>query len=53
MSRLYLIVVRYDPKQDAWIVDEDSRHILEGNGGNYPIQELRVQAIRAIGQDEE
>ena len=53
MGELYLVVVRYDPDLDAWIVDEDSRHILEDDGGNYPIQELQVQAMRPIGQDKQ
>lgn len=48
---MFLVIVRYDQDSDAWVVDEDSRHILEDDGGNYPIQELRIQAIRPVGQD--
>lgn len=45
----YLVIVRYDSELDLWIIDEDSRHILEDDGGNYPIQELTTRTIRAIG----
>jgi hypothetical protein len=51
VARLYLVIVRYDPDLDIWVIDEDSRHILEDDGGNYPTQELQVRTIRAVGQD--
>lgn len=44
----YLIIVKYDKDIDEWVIDIDSRHILEDDGGNYPIQELQVMVIRAI-----
>ena len=44
----YLIIVRYDPEHDVWVVDEDSRHILEGDGGAYAVQELEVEILRPL-----
>ena len=45
----YLIIVRHDEELNLWVVDEDSCHILEDDGGNYPVQELQVHTIRGIG----
>ncbi len=49
----YLVVVRKDVKSQRWVVDVDSEHILEDHiledeGGGYPIQELQVHTIRAL-----
>lgn len=47
----YLIIVRYDPDCDAWVVDEDSRHILEErDGGGVTPQELQVLTLRSLPQ---
>lgn len=42
----YLIIVRKE--KERWVVDVDSEHILEDDGGNYPIQELQVHTICAL-----
>ncbi len=44
----YLIIVRFCPNLNTWCVDEDSKHILQDQGGNYQIQELQVQTLRAV-----
>ena len=46
----YLIIIRYDPKCNAWVVDEDSRHILEDDGTGATSVELQVSAIRSLTQ---
>ena len=46
----YLIIIRYDPERDAWVVDEDSRHILEDDGGGLTPMELQVSVIRSLPQ---
>jgi len=46
----YLIIVRYNPKYNAWVVDEDSRHILEDDGKGLTPVELQVSAIRSLPQ---
>jgi len=46
----YLIIVRYDPKCNAWVVDEDSRHILEDDSKGMTSAELQVSAIRSLTQ---
>ena len=47
----YLVVIRYNPDLDSWVVDEDSRHILEEDGGGYTIQELSVETLRALSEN--
>ena len=49
MEELYLIIVRYDLDQDAWILDEDSRHHLEGGG--HDVFELQVASFRPLVRD--
>lgn len=44
----YLIIITYDPERDIWIVDEDSRHILEKCAGGYTVQEIEGQIIRPL-----
>lgn len=39
----YLIIIRYDPKSDTWVVDEDSRHILEDDGKGLTPMELHSE----------
>ena len=46
----YLIIVRYNNSCGAWVVNEDSRHILEDDGGGYTPQELQVHTLRALPQ---
>lgn len=46
----YLIIIRHEPKYNAWVVDEDSRHILEDDGKNMTSAELQVSAIRSLTQ---
>ena len=48
MKGNYLVIVRRDEDTRRWIVDRDSEHILEDEGGNYPVQELQVHTIRAL-----
>ena len=44
----YLVIIR---KEDGrWVVDQDSYHIFEDEGGNYPAQEITIRQIRAIEQ---
>lgn len=43
---MWLVIVRREG--DKWVIDEDSAHIFEDEGGNYPIQEIQVAQIRAV-----
>lgn len=47
----YLMIVKREGKK--WVVDDDSVHLLEDEGGNYPVQELTVSQIRAITREEQ
>lgn len=53
IPRDYLMIVRRVPVEDQekWIVDEDSIHLLEDDGGNAPIQELTISKIRPVKND--
>lgn len=42
----YLMIVKREGEK--WVVDDDSVHLLEDEGGNYPVQELTVTQLRAI-----
>lgn len=49
----YLIIVRRDEETREWKVDVDSEHVLDDEGGNYPVLELQVHTIRALIPTEE
>ncbi len=44
-ENLYLVCVRHDPDRDLWMVDDDSRHHLDGT---HDLFELRVAAIKPL-----
>lgn len=43
---MYLAIVKKE--NNKWVIDEHSYHIFEDDGGNYPIQEIKIAQIRAI-----
>lgn len=43
-----LIKVIYRVETDQWVIDKGSYHVLEDEGGNYPVQELIISKIRAL-----
>ena len=43
---MYLVIVKRE--DGKWVIDVDSYHIFEDEGGNYPIQEITISQIRAI-----
>jgi len=46
VNMAYLMIVKREGEK--WVVAEDSVHLLEDEGGNYPVQELTISQIRAI-----
>ena len=36
---------------DHWEIDQDSAHLFEDEGGNYAIQEIVIEQIRALDSE--
>jgi hypothetical protein len=49
---MYRVIVKKEcgdkSPEYRWVIDVDSYHIFEDEGGNYPVQEITIDQIRAI-----
>jgi len=36
---------------DHWEIDQDSAHLFEDEGGNYAIQEIVIERLRALDSE--